>query len=153
MKVFTIKHTTEKKDFEAIIPKVFTNRELADKYLQKLYDEYVEKADGYINWSVISRGKEARIETDNGFDLFEIEEIEIEGRIDYLDEFCREEASFRLEDCYGLSDEQIDGIQEDIRDIIWNVIGNDDALYDKMDGQIWEYLNSNGLINKDEIEK
>lgn len=79
MTVFTIKHTTEKKDFESIIPKVFASKKLANEYLQKLYDEYIEKAGGYINWSVISNNKEARIETDYGFDLFEIVEMEIEG--------------------------------------------------------------------------
>lgn len=80
MKVFTIKHTTENKDFESIIPKVFSDIELANQQLQKLYDEYVEKAGGYINWSVISNYKEARIETEHGFDLFEIIELELSSK-------------------------------------------------------------------------
>ena len=140
MKVFTIKHTTEKKDFEAIIPKVFANKELADKYLQKIYDEYVEKAGGYINWSVISNNKEARIETNYGFDLFEIIELEVEGGIDYLQEFCKEEAPFRLREYFNLSDEKIEEYSGEVEEIIRDTIDNCDELYEAMDDRIRESL-------------
>ena len=144
MKVFVIKHITSKNTVGELLPKIFTVKSLANDYMYELYTEICEHST--VTHSSINNFEGAKIEYVMGYDEFRIEEMEVEGHIDYLQEFCKEEAAFRLSEYFGLKDEQIAEIADDVEGIIRDVIDNNVGLYDEMDYEIEYYLNKNNMI-------
>ena len=144
MKVFVIKHITSKNTVGELLPKIFTVKSLANDYMYKLYKEICEHS--IPTHSSVNNFEGAKIEYVVGYDEFRIEEMELEGYIDYLQEFCKEEVAFRLREYFGLKDEQIAEIADDVEDIIRDVIDNNVSLYDEMDHEIEYYLNKNNMI-------
>jgi len=76
----------------------------------------------------------------NGDFTYTLSEVPVVGKIDYLQEFCKEEAPFRLREYFGLSDEKIEEFSGEVEEIIRDTIDNCEELYDSMDDRIGEFL-------------
>ena len=92
----------------------------------------------------------------NGDFTYTLSEVPVVGTIDYLQEFCKEQAPYRLREYFNLSDEKIEEYSGEVEEVIRDIIDNYDNLYDAIDDRIRKLLGDDYIepdfFNEDDEE-